>query len=193
MTTVMDLSFPGQRTATATSCIPHDSVYMPEPRAGKSENGFFRCDTWLQIFQNDPKICEAEVTLTPLINKICKPWHCWIVFLVDPLQKPQVDPLCLDKTWVIELWWGFNCKHFFLLCKLAALKLLSVMSHYYTLYSLSVFSLAKSLRLILEISATYRLVSYLLADNWLIYNTIQYNSLLTLLWWGFSVTMRLLI
>ena len=29
----MDLS---QQTATAISCIPHDSVYMPGPRAGKS-------------------------------------------------------------------------------------------------------------------------------------------------------------
>ena len=31
MTAIMDLSFPGQRTATATSCIPHDIltiVYM---------------------------------------------------------------------------------------------------------------------------------------------------------------------
>ena len=37
--------------------------------------------------------------------------------------------------------------------------------HHYTMYSLSVFSLAKILQLILEISATYRLVSYLLADN----------------------------
>ena len=27
-------------------------------------------------FQNDSKICEAEVTLTPLINKICKPCDC---------------------------------------------------------------------------------------------------------------------
>ena len=36
--------------------------------------GFFRCDTWLQIFQNDSKICEPEVTLTPLFKKICKPW-----------------------------------------------------------------------------------------------------------------------
>ena len=36
--------------------------------------------------------------------------------------------------------------------------------YYYTLYSLSV-SLAKSLQLIFEISATYRLVSYLLPDN----------------------------
>ena len=45
MTAIMDLSVPGQRTATATLCIPHDSVYMPGPRAGKSENGFFRCDT----------------------------------------------------------------------------------------------------------------------------------------------------
>ena len=35
---------------------------------------------------------------------------------------------------------------------------------YYVLYSLPVFSLAKSLQLILEIRATYKLVSYLLAD-----------------------------
>ena len=33
------------------------------------------------------------------------------------------------------------------------------------LYSLPVFSLARSLQLILEISATYRLVSCLLPDN----------------------------
>ena len=50
MTAIMDLSFSGQRTATATSCIPHDSVYTPQPRAGKSKNGFFRWDTSLQIF-----------------------------------------------------------------------------------------------------------------------------------------------
>ena len=37
MTAIMDLSFPGQRTATATSCIPHDSVYMPGLCAGKSD------------------------------------------------------------------------------------------------------------------------------------------------------------
>ena len=75
MTAIMDnLSFPGQQTATDTSCIPHHSVYMTGPRAGKSENGFFRCDTWLQVFPNYSKICKAEVTLTPLINKSCKPW-----------------------------------------------------------------------------------------------------------------------
>ena len=73
MAAIMDLSFPGQRPTTATSCIPHDSVYMPGPHVGKSKNGFFRCDTWLQIFQNDSKICEAEVIVTPLINKIWKP------------------------------------------------------------------------------------------------------------------------
>ena len=28
MTAIIDLSFPGQRTATATLCIPHDSVYV---------------------------------------------------------------------------------------------------------------------------------------------------------------------
>ena len=66
MTAIMDLSFPGQGTATATSCIPYNSVYMSGPHAGKS-------DTWLQIFQNDSKMCEAEDTLTPPINKICKP------------------------------------------------------------------------------------------------------------------------
>ena len=43
---------------TATSCIPHDSVYMPGARAGTP---------------NISNICEAEVTLTPLISKICKP------------------------------------------------------------------------------------------------------------------------
>ena len=70
MTTIMELSFSGQRTATATLHILHDSVYMPGPCAGKSENGFFCCDIWLQIFQNDSRICEAEVSLTPLINVI---------------------------------------------------------------------------------------------------------------------------
>ena len=45
MIAIMDLSFPGQRTATATLCIPHNSVYMPGPQAEKSEIGFFRCDT----------------------------------------------------------------------------------------------------------------------------------------------------
>ena len=74
MTAIMDLSFP------ANSCIPHDSVYMPGPRAGKS-------DTWLQIFQNDSKICEAEVTLTPLINKICKP--CGSFLKAEKLARPE--------------------------------------------------------------------------------------------------------
>ena len=39
MTAIMDLSFPGQRTATATCtpCNPHDSVYLPGPCAGKSD------------------------------------------------------------------------------------------------------------------------------------------------------------
>jgi len=87
MTAIMDLSFPGQQTATTTSCIPHDSVYMPGPRAGKSENGVFRCDTWLQIFQNDSKICEAEVTLTTLVNKICKP----CIILLDGIFVFTVD------------------------------------------------------------------------------------------------------
>ena len=40
-----------------------------------------------------------------------------------------------------------------------------IIVYYYALYALSVFSLAKSWQLILEINATYILVSYLLADN----------------------------
>ena len=50
------------------------TTYTCQDHMLESLFGFFRCDTWLQIFQNDSKICEAEVTLTPLINKICKPW-----------------------------------------------------------------------------------------------------------------------
>ena len=47
-------------------------VYSCQDHVLESLFGFFRCDTWLQIFQNDSKICEAEVKLTPLVNKICK-------------------------------------------------------------------------------------------------------------------------
>ena len=103
MTAIMDLSFPGQQTATATSCIPHDSVYMPGPRAGKS-------DTWLQIFQNDSKICEAEVTVTPLINKICKPWlkhvfvfHCFRV-LKQPMWRDLMEALCKEASMHVSTW-----------------------------------------------------------------------------------------
>ena len=95
MTAIMDLSFPGQQTTTATSCIPHDSVCMPGPRTGKSENVFFRCDTWLQIFQNDSKICEAGVTLTPLINEICKP--CIKLLLLRFLTITNLITLSLEK------------------------------------------------------------------------------------------------
>ena len=83
MTAILDLSFSGLQTTTATLCIPQDSVYMPGPHDGKSENGFFRCDTWLQIFQNDSKICEVEGTVTPLINKICKPWRSLQLFTLQ--------------------------------------------------------------------------------------------------------------
>ena len=65
---------------------------------------------------------------------------------------------------LLSIWVIINC----LSSKISHHLHKSQKKHYYTLYSLSVFSLAKSLQLILEISATYRLVSYLLADNWLI-------------------------
>ena len=45
------------------------------------------------------------------------------------------------------------------------LKTRGINKYYYTLYSKSVFSLAKNLQLILKISATHSLVSYLIADN----------------------------
>ena len=37
--------FGNKQGATPIVSNPHDSVYMPGPRARKSENGFFRCDT----------------------------------------------------------------------------------------------------------------------------------------------------
>ena len=37
--------FGNKQGATPIVSIPHDSVYMPGLRAGKSENGFVRCDT----------------------------------------------------------------------------------------------------------------------------------------------------
>ena len=43
---------------------------------------------------------------------------------------------------------------------------LFIWDYHHTLYYLSVFSLAKSWQLILKISATYRLASYLIRDNW---------------------------
>ena len=60
MTAIMDLSFPGQRTITASSCIPHDSVYMPGPRAGKSENGFFVVIPDSKYYKMTPKFVKQK-------------------------------------------------------------------------------------------------------------------------------------
>ena len=81
MTVIIDLRFPGHQTSTATSCIPHSSVYVPGPRAGK-------CNTWLQNdFKNDFKICEAEVTLTyPGFQRICFFNRFWW-FVANPRQR----------------------------------------------------------------------------------------------------------
>ena len=95
---------------------------MPGPHAVKSENGFFPCDTWLQIFQNDSKICEAEVTVTPLINKICNPcktaiWppaYCELLIIKDGLlcpceKKPltfYLNPTCFIPTPQFEFPFG---------------------------------------------------------------------------------------
>ena len=85
MTNMMDLSFPGQRTTTATSCIPHDSVKMPGPRAGKLKMAFFVVILDSKYSKMTPKICEAEITLTPLIDKICKPCLLMVI-LFCPLK-----------------------------------------------------------------------------------------------------------
>ena len=69
---------------------------MPGPRAGKS-------DTWLQIFQNDSKICEAEVTPTPLINKICK---AWILYFKKAKTKVIANP-CTTGHRTIEQRFGY--------------------------------------------------------------------------------------
>ena len=114
MTVIIDFSFPGQWTTTATSCIPHDSVFMPGPHARKSEKGFFCHDNWLQILQNDSKICEAEVTLTPLINKICKPCQgkgklCyWHFAFLKSYEVPNKFALKFYITWNLSLFF-FAC------------------------------------------------------------------------------------
>ena len=77
MTAIMDLSFPGQRTATGTLCIPHDSIYMPGAPAGTP---------------NISNSCEAEVTLTPLISKICKP--CFQSSSLQPCQFRGIFVFC---------------------------------------------------------------------------------------------------
>ena len=79
---------------------------MPGPHDGKSENVFFRCDTWLQIFQNDSIICEVEVTVTPLINKICKPWRLLQLFTLQCkrnfILKGFVNGLSNDSHLIID-------------------------------------------------------------------------------------------
>ena len=85
MTAIRGLSFPGQRTTTATSCIPHDSVYMPRPRAGKSENGFLtpNIPKWLQNLwsrsHSDSTHQQNLQTLADLFKNWCHGSYsmCW--------------------------------------------------------------------------------------------------------------------
>jgi len=60
----------------------------------------------------------------------------------------------------------------------------------YTLYSLSVLSLVKSLQLFLEIRATYGLVSYLLANKWSLFFKLRARCIISIsnvkpcfVWW----------
>ena len=70
--------------------------------------------------------------------------------------------------------------------------ILSVFICYYTLYSLSVFSFAESLQLILEISPTYRSVSYLssvaaarkVSPNWSLQTMTCHSSHCFSIVWG---------
>ena len=57
-------------------------------------------------------------------------------------------------------------------------------------FSLSLYAIKKKYLDIRNISFLFTLLVFSSSTS---YNTIQYNSLLTLPWWGFSVTMRLLI
>ena len=71
----MDLSFPGQRTATANSFIPHDSVYMPRPRAGKS----------------DTLILDSRYpTMTPKFVKQKSHWFHSSIRIANPVQSLKV-------------------------------------------------------------------------------------------------------
>ena len=97
---------------------------------------------------------------------------CWCIFsamVFNTFFKKTVNSVLCQFFFLI--WQGFITES---LDKLKEIKQQilhkewSIICDYYTLYSLPGFSLAKSLQLILEISATYRLVGYLLSDNWLI-------------------------
>lgn len=68
--------------AAATLCFHHDCAYLPEPCTGMASVSKRPREEPLKEYHIDSKVCEAEVTLTLPINKICKPCYCmWILGL----------------------------------------------------------------------------------------------------------------
>ena len=92
---IMDLSFPGQRTTTATSCIPYDSAHMPGPRARKSENGVL--SEWRAT---------KKSTKTPRFRQ---EWKKWIMFTIGSVGRHyrSIYRLTLGRciNWVSTATW----------------------------------------------------------------------------------------
>ena len=110
----MDLSFPGQQTATATSCIPHDSVFMPAPHARKSEKGFFVMIIDSKYSKMTPKFVKQKwhwlhssiKFANPVkVKENCVYWH--FAFLKS-YEVPNKFALKFYITWNLSLFF-FAC------------------------------------------------------------------------------------
>ena len=69
MIAIMDLSFPGQRTATATSCIPHDSALVAQAHYESPEQ---HCPTLLINYSYSKKIIRHCMEKYSLLTKLAK-------------------------------------------------------------------------------------------------------------------------
>ena len=114
MTVIIDFSFPGQWTTTATSCIPHDSVFMPAPHARKSEKGFFVMIIDSKYSKMTPKFVKQKwhwlhssiKFANPVkVKENCVYWH--FAFLKS-YEVPNKFALKFYITWNLSLFF-FAC------------------------------------------------------------------------------------
>ena len=83
-------------TTTTTLCTPHDSVYMPGPHAGKSENGFF----WLWYLT--PKYSK----MTPKFVKQKSHWlHSSIKFANPEYPRLEWKKETSTNTYQLQQGW----------------------------------------------------------------------------------------
>ena len=120
MTAIMDLSFPGQRTATATSCIPHDSVYMPGPRAGKSDTVILDSKypkmTPKFVKQKSHWLHSSIKFANPACSPTCKqnPQPCTCLETQNNLgklnYKPEWTAILFNhpSIWTANIWWAMT-------------------------------------------------------------------------------------